>query len=327
LLLLALSSAAAQQSTAPTTPATPAVRRPSPKPHTAKPDGLPFNPNLIVLDPAHGGPDDGAHLPGGVLEKDVTVAFAARLRGALTGRGFTVVLTHESAADETSLDSRVETANRNRAIACILIHASNGGHGVHLFASALPPQTLFSYDEEQPHALIPWDSGQAASLSQSTRLESEIATAINGIRVPLVSGVASIRPIDSFACPAVTIELAPLNNGGGSATPVDDENYQRTVADALSTSLAFWRSHALAQAMSAEISRAAEAARNAEEHGTPITPPAPKPKPKPKPVPPPASFPEEAPPDSAAPIKKPAPIVRQPPPTATAPPATKGGAQ
>ena len=146
LLVLAASAAAAQTPMpAPVHPAKPTavtIAKPTLGPRArpkarVRPQQPPFDPDVIVLDAAHGGSDTGAKLGGAGDEKDLNVAFADRLKSMLEAQQFRVVLTHASADDDPTPDQRAETANRARAVACLLLHATNSGHGVHLFSSAL----------------------------------------------------------------------------------------------------------------------------------------------------------------------------------------------
>ncbi|MDO8358897.1 MAG: N-acetylmuramoyl-L-alanine amidase [Devosia sp.] len=78
---------------------------------------------LIVLDPGHGGFDSGAEVPGGIREKDITLAFALQLRDLLVQSGrFDVALTRD---DDTylTLNERVDLARQNKADLFISLHA------------------------------------------------------------------------------------------------------------------------------------------------------------------------------------------------------------
>jgi N-acetylmuramoyl-L-alanine amidase len=206
-----------------------------------------MNRNAVVLDPAHGGQDAGATLGDKVLEKDVTLAFAARLRATLTAAGFTVVSTREadSATPPTS-DQRAEIANRAHALTCIVIHATASGSGVHLYTSALQPP-----DEDASAELpltsrsafvpVPWQMAQAAYVSESLRLAGDLSAALGKANLPMLTGQEPVRPLDSLECPAVAIELAPLPVAGSDATPVTDVDYQQRVAATLTTALQTWR--------------------------------------------------------------------------------------
>ncbi len=78
---------------------------------------------LIVLDPGHGGIDNGASAPNGDHEKNITLAFALQLRDALVQSGqFDVALTRD---DDTylTLNDRVTVARQNKADLLISLHA------------------------------------------------------------------------------------------------------------------------------------------------------------------------------------------------------------
>ena len=64
----------------------PVTRAPATPPPAGPPLPVPMLPpalRTIVLDPGHGGDENGATGPGGTLEKDVTLAVARRLKAAL----------------------------------------------------------------------------------------------------------------------------------------------------------------------------------------------------------------------------------------------------
>jgi N-acetylmuramoyl-L-alanine amidase len=206
-----------------------------------------MNLNLVVLDPAHGGPDAGATLGDKIYEKDVTLSIAARMRTALTAAGFTVVSTREAdPATALTGDQRADIANRAHALACIVIHATASGSGVHLYTSALqPPQEDSSSNVPlTPRAAfvpVPWEMAQAASVSQSLRLAGELSAALGKVNLPAVAGREPVRPLDNLECPAVAIELAPLAVAGSDAIPVTDADYQQRVAATLTAALQAWR--------------------------------------------------------------------------------------
>jgi len=286
-LLLAL---AAVTTHAQTTNPTPTAAR---KPHS-KASQPTLNPNIVLIDPAHGGPDSGAKLAPDSLEKDATVAFADRLRTTLTSRGFTVVLTHDSSSDQPMPDQRAELANHSRAATCLLLHASNAGNGVHLFTSSLTPISPLSASFDGGLNVLPWATAQATSLQQSLRLTFDLSDAIHASRLPLVVGHVSIAPIDSMTCPAVAIELAPLTSSGTS-TPASDPAYQQRITDAIADALVAWRSKLVAEAAAGT-----QPANPALKTTTP-TPSAPVH--KPKPIVPPIETPDIVP---ATPPTKPA---------------------
>jgi N-acetylmuramoyl-L-alanine amidase len=209
-----------------------------------------LNRNLVFLDPAHGGPDAGATLGDKIYEKDVTLAIVARLRATLTAAGFTVLSTREAdSATPLTNDQRAEIANRSHAVACIVLHATTSGAGVHLYTSALPPpqdDADASASPPSPHPFIPisWETAQAGSVRQSLHLADDLSAALAAINLPLVVGREPVPPLDNMTCPAVAIELAPLPVAGSDATPVTDANYQQRVVDRFAAALLVWRDQA-----------------------------------------------------------------------------------
>jgi N-acetylmuramoyl-L-alanine amidase len=196
---------------------------------------------LILLDPAHGGPDPGARLRNNLLEKDITLAFAARLRALLSTSGFAVISTHETdPAVPFTTDQRAEIGNHAHPTACLILHATSSGTGIHIVTSALAPDTF-----EDTHAPIPWNTAQSASIPQSLDLANEIGLALDRAKLPVILSRASLRPLDNLTCPAVAIEIAPLNPAGSDATPVNSPAYQQNIAKAIAAAIGSWRSRAL----------------------------------------------------------------------------------
>lgn len=200
-----------------------------------------FSHNVIVLDPAHGGTDTGTHLTDELNEKEVTLTFAATLRPLLTAAGFSVVATRDADPPETTpltTDQRASTANHAHAIACLLIHATASGSGIHLSSS-----TLAEDSSDDPLALVPWESAQARYIRQSRQLANDLGVALIHAQVPTLLGRSSVRPLDNLTCPAVAVEIAPLLVPGSDNTPVSDSAYQQRIAQAILAALISWRTH------------------------------------------------------------------------------------
>ena len=80
--------------------------------------------DLIVIDPGHGGPDSGAVGKGGLVEKEVTLDIAKRLRELLKDEEeLKVVLTRETDL-LVPLEERTQVANRNGADLFVSIHTN-----------------------------------------------------------------------------------------------------------------------------------------------------------------------------------------------------------
>jgi N-acetylmuramoyl-L-alanine amidase len=188
---------------------------------------------VVVLDAAHGDGDVGAQFSDNLLEKDLTLGFSVRLRQALASHGIQVVTTRD-ADIQVPMVTRAETANHAMAAACITLHATATGSGVHLFTSSLAPTAYVRF--------LPWQTAQSAYVTQSLRLSSEISTALAHAAVPVTLGRTSLVPMDSFACPAVAVEIAPLTGGNTTKTvPLSDVEYQNKIIDALTAALTQWK--------------------------------------------------------------------------------------
>jgi N-acetylmuramoyl-L-alanine amidase len=195
--------------------------------------------NVIVLDAAHGGMDSGSRISDTTLEKDVTLALAFRLRSLLTARGFSVVMTRDedgpatpdAAGSTLTLDDRAGIANHAHAAACLVLHATGSGTGVHLYRSEMEASK-----GEAP--LVPWLTAQAAWIPQSQLLEKQMVSAFSRSGLGLVASSASVRPIDSLTCPALVVELAP---SGDDADSINDTEYQQRVALTIAGAMLFWQ--------------------------------------------------------------------------------------
>lgn len=192
--------------------------------------------NIIVLDPAHGGTDTGARLTDKLAEKDFTLSFEQRLRPLLTAAGFTVVSTRDADPSSTlTNDQRAGTANHVHALACLLLHATPSGSGVHISTSTLTPSN--SSDS------VPWNAAQSPYLYLSLRLANELGVGLLHANIPPLLAHTTVHPIDNLTCPAIALEVAPLTSSGNT-TPITDTTYQQRVAQAITTALISWRNHA-----------------------------------------------------------------------------------
>jgi N-acetylmuramoyl-L-alanine amidase len=204
-----------------------------------QPQPRPTPRTLILLDPAHGGPDPGAHLPNNILEKDITLTLANRLRAALAPTGFAVITTRDAdPATPLTTDQRADLANHAHPAACLILHATSSGSGVHIITSSLPPT------EETPR-IIPWDTAQSTAIPQSLALANELGAALLHAKLPVLLTHASVRPLDNLTCPAVAIEIAPLTNPGSDPTSVTNSTYQQHVADAIADALTSWHTQTI----------------------------------------------------------------------------------
>jgi len=188
----------------------------------------------VLLDPAHGGNDIGARIGEHLLEKDLTLGFAVRLRAALAARGIAVTVTRDSDATPPN-DERAGIANHALASACLVVHATATGTGVHLYTSSLAPPAA------PPPAMLRWRTAQAGWVTRSLRLTSEINSALGQAGIPTILGRTFLPPLDNLTCPAVALEIAPLAaSPGNKAAPISDPVYQQKLLDAITAAILEW---------------------------------------------------------------------------------------
>jgi N-acetylmuramoyl-L-alanine amidase len=91
---------------------------------------------LIMIDPAHGGTESGAVLNPMILEKDVTLALARRLRLDLGARGFVAELVRDSDIN-LSTDERAAKANAAHPMLYVCVHATSESSGIGIYTAML----------------------------------------------------------------------------------------------------------------------------------------------------------------------------------------------
>ncbi|RMG44628.1 MAG: N-acetylmuramoyl-L-alanine amidase [Acidobacteria bacterium] len=210
----------------------------------------------VVLDPGHGGAEDGAVGPGGVKEKDLVLDIARRLRELLRAEGFEVLLTRDGDID-LGLDERAAIANRWHADLFVSLHANasraasaRGAETYFLSAEATDDaaRTLAALENNAVAAagagnaaggsdelpLILWDMAQREYLQESARLARTIQRRLNRLLGIADRGVrrAPFRVLVGATCPAVLVELGFVTNPEEEAR-LADPAYRSRLAEAL----------------------------------------------------------------------------------------------
>ena len=215
------------QASAPQNPlAAPVVAEtPTPPPSTAPPltTGSPRTRYLVVIDPGHGGDDPGAKLSDRLVEKDVTLAFARRLRAALADRGIAAHLLRDG--DPTvSNEQRAAAANNLHASVYVSVHASAPGAGVRLYTSMLPDA------DKVPAAFYPWETAQSFFVRPSRIVAQAAVEELGKRKVGVLLMPANIRPMNNVAAAVIGVELAAPP---GDVERVTTGKYQDPIAAAV----------------------------------------------------------------------------------------------
>jgi N-acetylmuramoyl-L-alanine amidase len=227
----------APSSTAPAqTPQQPAQQAtPQPTPPATQQTTPPRNTlAVVVVDPAHGGADQGARGSAGIAESDVVLSFARLLRISLEGQGLRVILTRQ-ANEDPSFDDRSKIANAQRGAIFITLHVSSTGPIGTVRVYSLPQGTATG--ATAPRAgLIPWNHAQQGFLDLSRKLaeliQIQMAQRFRGS--PETPATVTVRQLRTVAAPAVAIEVSSVSLPGRAPldqmAPVLADGVARAVA-------------------------------------------------------------------------------------------------
>jgi N-acetylmuramoyl-L-alanine amidase len=189
---------------------------------------------VIVINPAHGGTDEGARADNGLLEKNVALIFARMLRSEFERQGFRVVMTRN---DDTnpSYEDRAAVANAYRDAIFISLHVSSTGQMGTARAysyqfstpiaavsaatttgaadSAVPGATNVVAPPSAPsNGLILWEEAQRPYLENSHKLADTLQAALaqKFAGSPAMSTRFAVRELRSVAAPAIAVELSSV---------------------------------------------------------------------------------------------------------------------
>lgn len=183
---------------------------------------------LIMLDPAHGGTESGAVLNPTILEKDVTLALARRLRIDLGSRGFVAELVRDSDVN-LSTDDRAAKANSAHPALYVCLHATSEPDGIGIYTAMLPE------NGEINGPFVDWKTAQFSFLAASRAAQQEVTAAIQKGGMPVRSLSAQLRPLGNVTNPAVAIELAPTK---GDVTQLAAPDFQQNVSISVANGIA-----------------------------------------------------------------------------------------
>ena len=192
---------------------------------------------FVMIDPSHGGTDQGALLGDKLLEKDVTLAFARRLKAELEDRGISARLLRDGDAS-VSLEQRAETANAQHAGIYLALHAGMPGQGVRIYTPALVASSA------SVGKFLPWEAAQSAYTARSRTLAQAVASEVGKKDVKVLNLSTSLRPLNNITAPAIAVELAPDPN---NIQDIAGQKFQSTVAAGVAAGVAQVRSQWEAQ--------------------------------------------------------------------------------
>lgn len=213
----------------------------------------------ICLDPGHGGSDLGAVGRSNLLEKNITLKVAKKLKRLIESKlGLHVVMTRES-DEEVSLNSRVAKANNQKAQIFVSIHVNSSfrkaasGPETYYVSLKATDQDAFLLSQKENSAfkeeidklasddelkMILWDMAQNEYIKESAKLADFIQYELNILMHTRNRGVkqAPFRVLMRAAMPAILVEIAFVSNYS-EEKKLKDDAFLGKVAAALYTGI------------------------------------------------------------------------------------------
>lgn len=216
----------------------------------------------IVIDPGHGGDENGVKGPGGALEKDVALSVARRVKGTIEGRlGMRVLLTREEGG-RVDADGRAAIANNNKADLFISLHADGSprpsSRGATIYTLSLDRVGEDARRQSEADravlpvfgggsrevALVEWELAQAAHVDGSNAFAGIVDQKLRTIAgLPAVSlQRGPMRNLAGTNMPAILIEMGYLSNPDEEKLLTSTE-FQNSIAAALTEAVAAFREY------------------------------------------------------------------------------------
>jgi N-acetylmuramoyl-L-alanine amidase len=182
---------------------------------------------FAIIDASHGGEELGAILSEQVSEKDVTLAFARRVKQQLDARGFTSMVLRDG-DNALTVDQRAELVNQAHPRIYICVHASSMGKGTRVYTGLLPPA-----NGGDSGTFLNWNTAQAGFLTLSQAVAASLTQELQNEHLTARQLAAPVRPLNNIASAAVAIEVAP----NGDVTSLESADYQTSVANSVAISI------------------------------------------------------------------------------------------
>jgi N-acetylmuramoyl-L-alanine amidase len=217
----------------PAQPAPTPPQQPAPALNPAPPPTPVHSGPVIVINPAHGGTDEGARADNGLLEKNVVLIFARMLRSEFERQGFRVVMTRNDDSNP-SYEDRAAVANAYRDAIFISLHVSSTGQvgatRTYCYQFSNPAAIVSAAAAGAANApgivatnvvpasapasgLLVWEEAQRPYMESSHRvadvLQSALAQKFAGS--PATSTRFAVRELRSVAAPAIAVEVSSVS--------------------------------------------------------------------------------------------------------------------
>gem|GEM_PF-306188 len=209
--------------------------------HSLLPEGFAES-TIVVIDPGHGGHDEGARYPSGISEKELALQLAVTLKDALHGT-CRVHLTRDGDY-WVDLERRTAAANHRQADAFISLHAGgrfeSTNDGTQVFHHVGNPEQPFSLahqgelDDDPVPALPMWHFVQSKHKNESRLLARSLHSHLTSAGYSSARGIlgAPLYVLKGADMPAVLVEIGGIGSSPDHS-PTSGGNALTAIAEAI----------------------------------------------------------------------------------------------
>jgi len=197
---------------------------------------------VVVIDPAHGGKDEGVQLSRNVSEKDITLAVATLIKRNLEDSKTLVVRFTRTGDTDVAMADRVGTAIKANADLFVSLHVNAGfekdSSGYELYFPGFAGQESTKGAPKGESAAILRDMTRTQYLNESVRFAQILQKRLDPVFPRMDRGLreAPVLILQNLRIPAVDLEM------GFATNPTDrkklqEESIQAAVAKAVAESI------------------------------------------------------------------------------------------
>jgi N-acetylmuramoyl-L-alanine amidase len=197
---------------------------------------------VVVIDPAHGGKDEGVQLSRNVSEKDITLAVATLIKRNLEDSKNLVVRFTRMGDTDVAMADRVGAAIKANADLFISLHVNAGfekdSAGYELFFPGFKGQETSKSAPKGDSAAIVRDMTRTQDLNQSVRFAQILQKRLDPVFPRMDRGLreAPVLILQNLRIPSIDLEM------GFATNPTDrkklqEESIQAAVAKAVAESI------------------------------------------------------------------------------------------
>ncbi|MEQ1919450.1 MAG: N-acetylmuramoyl-L-alanine amidase [Elusimicrobiota bacterium] len=204
----------------------------SPLPH---PSNQPMTP--VILDPGHGGDDEGAVVHG-LQEKTLALVFAKKLKARLAKNAdLPVVLTRDNDRYVTLDERLVDSVDMSGSIFVSLhLNQVKGKKAAGAVVYSYGPEQLRKWRKRSHPSVPPMPAPPKGQAADSERLARTFSRALRADGFVAESSKSDYYVLNNPAAPSVLIELGYLNNPV-EAAKLNDPAYQDKMVDSLAKAI------------------------------------------------------------------------------------------